>query len=133
MFNFLKKLDIISANSSTRIHFGNEANYKTVTGGICSMLAISTFLIIACVQGYNMFQPESAIINELKHPWRYKNKDTDEIEKVNFKDGYTIVLHLLENKKKHFLIDKSKLHIYAKRKERTYTKVGEETVENISY
>jgi hypothetical protein len=42
-------------------------------------------------------------------------------------------LDLRENWKNHFLIDKSKLHIYARWKERTYTKVGGETVENKNY
>ena len=49
MGSFLQKIDIVSPNPARRIHFSDNAPHKTAYGGICSLLVISSFLIIACV------------------------------------------------------------------------------------
>ena len=43
----LKKVDIISPNPSERIHFGDFADHKTVTGGICSIVVIISLFAVA--------------------------------------------------------------------------------------
>ena len=49
MKGYLKNFDIISPNPAHRIHFGVDAHHKTVVGGICSILAITGLLIVACI------------------------------------------------------------------------------------
>jgi hypothetical protein len=63
---YIKKLDIIAPNPSARLHFGVNADHQTVTGGLCSIVAIVIFVIIAGNHGIQIVNGETPKINTIK-------------------------------------------------------------------
>ena len=63
MKDYLKKADIIAPNPSERIHFGEFNDHKTVTGGICSLLVISCFVIVGSIQAYDIWIGKHSALN----------------------------------------------------------------------
>ena len=55
MINCLKKVDLISSIPSARISFGKPSNHKTIMGGICTLMALVGFFLVAIIQGYIIF------------------------------------------------------------------------------
>jgi hypothetical protein len=85
---YIAKIDFISPEPSERIHFGNSAIQRTVIGCICSIFIVSSFLIIASVQGYSILKGKNPIIEIMYSPWEYKNGN--EIEKMHYKHGFPL-------------------------------------------
>ena len=50
MGSALQKIDLIAEKPSDRLHFGKEANHKTVIGGIGTILAVMLFLVLAIIK-----------------------------------------------------------------------------------
>jgi hypothetical protein len=74
-------------------------------GGICTLIAIAAFLLVAIVQGHLILANEQPYVASNEKP------STDYAWKMNVKDGYKLVFSV-ESWGSNYKFDKSKIHAY---------------------
>ena len=51
---YIKAADLVAEMPAHRLHFGKKYSNRTLTGGICTIIASLLFLILATYQGFNI-------------------------------------------------------------------------------
>ena len=59
----IKKADLIAKIPSARLHFGEATSHKTVTGGICTLLAFFAFFFVAIYTGVEIISKKTPYVN----------------------------------------------------------------------
>ena len=101
----IKKLDLISSIPSAKLTFGKDTDHKTVVGGVCTLIAITGFVLVVIVQGHLILFNKQPYVASNEMPF------TDYPWKMNIKDGYKMMFSI-ERWGSTFELDKSKIHAY---------------------
>ena len=67
--NLLKKIDLISRVPSARLTFGKDSDHKTVVGGLCTVIALAGFLVVAIVQAHLVLSTGQPYISSNENPF----------------------------------------------------------------
>ena len=101
----IKKLDLISSIPSAKLTFGKDTDHKTVVGGVCTLIAITGFVLVVIVQGHLILFNKQPYVASNETPF------TDYDWKMNIKDGYKLLFNV-QSWGSTFELDKSKIHAY---------------------